>query len=199
MIRSVVLFTHVIGMLVLFVGFALEWLSLESLQRATTSGQASSWVRLQRVLPRVYGIAFATLLASGILLARRVGVFEFAWVRLAFGLIVVMGILGGPAVRSWMRAMRNAAGQCGDVGFDSLHRHASHPWLRTSLYMRATMGLAVVYLMIDKPLLSTALVVTSVAVAIGLTLSLMSTAANRRPVMAPASESLVVRQPPDAA
>lgn len=43
------------------------------------------------------------------------------------------------------------------------------------------MGLAAVYLMIDKPLLSPSLVVTGVAVAAGLTISLLSTAASRRP------------------
>ena len=42
------------------------------------------------------------------------------------------------------------------------------------------MGLAVVYLMIGKPLLSASLVVTGVAGAVGLTISLLNTAANRR-------------------
>lgn len=107
-IRSVVLFIHVIGVLVLFIGIAFEWLSLESFRRSTTSEHASSWVRLHGVLPRVYGVAFAVLLVSGIYLARRLGGFEFAWVRLSLGLLVLMGILGGPAVRSQVRAMRDA-------------------------------------------------------------------------------------------
>ena len=93
MVRSVVLFTHVIGMLVLFISIAFEWLTLESLRRATTSEQASSLVRLREMLPRVYGIAFVTLFVSGIYLARRLGLFEFAWVRLALGLLILMGIL----------------------------------------------------------------------------------------------------------
>ena len=53
MIRSVALFTHVIGMLVLFIGIAVEWLGLESLRRATTPAHASSWARLQDMLPRM--------------------------------------------------------------------------------------------------------------------------------------------------
>jgi hypothetical protein len=130
----------------------------------------------------VYGIAFITLLASGIYLARRTGLFEFAWLRLALGLMVLMGILGGRAVRSRVRAIRDAVRQGAGVGLNSLHRHASHPWLRASLFMRAAMGLAAVYLMIGKPLLSGSLVVTGVAVAVGLTISLLSTAANRRPL-----------------
>ena len=54
MMRSVVLFTHVIGMVLLFIGVAFEWVSLESLRRATTSEHALSWATLQDKLPRVY-------------------------------------------------------------------------------------------------------------------------------------------------
>ena len=128
MIRSVALFTHVVGMLVLFIGIAFEYLGLE---------------RPQKKLPRVYGIAFATLLVSGMYLARQIGAFDLAFVRLALGLMILMGILGG---------------------------------LRVALFLRAAIALAVVYLMIDKPLLSPSLVVTGVAVAVGLTISLLSTA-----------------------
>ena len=46
MIRSVVLFTHVVGVLVLFIGIAIEWLSLESLRGSTTTEHASSWAKL---------------------------------------------------------------------------------------------------------------------------------------------------------
>jgi len=178
-IRSVVLFTHVVGVLALFIGMAVEWLSLESLRRSTTSEHALSWVRLYGVLPRVYGAAFA-LLVSGIYLARGVGLFDFAWVRLSLGLMVLMGILGGPAVRSQARAIGEAAGKGREIAFAALNSHASHPWLRASLFMRAAMGLAAVYLMIGKPLLSASLIVTGGAVAVGLAVSLFNTAASRR-------------------
>ena len=180
MIRSVVLFTHVVGVLVLFIGIAIEWLSLESLRGSTTTEHASSWAKLYGVLHRVYGVAFALLLLSGIYLARGGGLFEFAWVRLSLGLMVLMGILGGPAVRSHARAIREAAGQGREIAFAALHSHASHPWLRASLFMRAAMGLAAIYLMIAKPLLSASLLVTGVAVAVGLVVSVLDTAANRR-------------------
>jgi uncharacterized membrane protein len=179
-IRSLVLFIHVVGMLVLFIGIAFEWLSLESLRRATTSEHASSSVRLYEVLPRVYGVAFAVLLLSGIYLARGVGLFDFAWVRLSLGLMVLMGILGGPAVRWHVRAIREAAAQGREVAFGALHSHGSHPWLRASLFMRTAMGLAAVYLMIGKPLLSVSLLVTGGSVAVGLAMSVLDPAANRR-------------------
>ena len=179
-IRSVVLFTHVVGMLVLFIGIAFEWLSLESLRRSTTSEHASSWARLYGVLPRVYGVAFAVILVSGIYLARSVGLFDFAWVRLSLGLMVLMGILGGPAVRMQARAIGEAAGQGREIALAALHNHASHRWLRASLFMRVAMGLAAVYLMIGKPLLGASLLVTGGALAVGLAMSLVNPAPSRR-------------------
>jgi uncharacterized membrane protein len=179
-IRSVVLFTHVVGMLVLFISIAFEWLSLESLRRSTTSEHASSWVRLYGILPRVYGVAFAVILMSGIYLARGAGLFDFAWVRLSLGLMVLMGILGGPAVRTQARAIGEAAGQGREIALAALHNNASHRWLRASLFMRAAMGLAAVYLMIGKPLLGASLLVTGGAVAVGLAMSLVNPAPSRR-------------------
>jgi hypothetical protein len=181
MIRSVVLFVHVVGMLVLFVGMAFEWLSLASLRRSTTPEHATPWVRLQEMLPRAYAIAFATLLVTGMMLARGLGLFQSAWLRLALAMMLVMGILGGRAGRSRVRAMRDALRQGGEIGLEALHRCASQSWPRVSLFLRATIGLAVVYLMIGKPRLTASLVVTGVAVATGLTIGLFSTATDRRP------------------
>jgi Fe-S-cluster containining protein len=50
--RSVALFAHIVGMLGLFVGLSLEWLSLEFLRRPTTPDQRSQWVSVLAALPR---------------------------------------------------------------------------------------------------------------------------------------------------
>jgi uncharacterized membrane protein SirB2 len=169
--RSIVLFVHVVGMVVLFIGLAVEWLSLESLRRSTDAAQASSWVRLHSALPRVYGVASALLLLSGIYLAATLGVFGFAWVRVSLALMVLMAILGGPAVRSRVRAIHEAAAHEREVA-SALRRNASNSWLRASLFMRVAMGLAAVYLMIGKPLLNTSMLVTGGAVAVGVAVSM---------------------------
>src|SRR6476620_7060761 len=145
MIRSLVLFVHIVSMLTLFAGLAVEWLCMESLQRSHR--EASSWIRVWARLPRVYGVASALILLSGIYLAARVGVYDFAWVRVSFAALLLMGILGGPVIRSRMRAVfedgrQGSAGRSMDVT-DSL--------LRASLWLRVGLGLAVVYLMIAKP------------------------------------------------
>src|SRR5438445_7969818 len=110
MVRSVVLFAHIVGMLVLFGGLGLEWLSLETLRHSTTREQASPWVSVCSGLPRICGVAAGLTLISGIYLAASVGVFGLGWVRVSYGAMVLMGILGGPVVRSRMRAIQHAAG-----------------------------------------------------------------------------------------
>ena len=46
MIRSLVLFTHVVGVLALFLGLGLEWIGLDGIQRSTTRAEAFPWLRL---------------------------------------------------------------------------------------------------------------------------------------------------------
>ena len=147
-IRSTVLFAHIVGVLLLFIGFALEWLSVESLRRSSTA--ADAWTKVRAALPRVYGIALGLTLLAGIVLAARVGVHGFAWVRLSLGGLVLIGILGAMTRR----------------------RTPSHPFVRFSLLARTAVALAIVYLMIAKPETRTSLIVMSSALGIALAASL---------------------------
>jgi hypothetical protein len=169
-VRSLVLFAHIVGMLMLFVGLSLEWLSLESLKRSTTPAHSSSWVRIYGAQPRVYGAAFLLILVSGMVLAARAGLHELPWVRLSFGGLLLMGLLGA-LVRSRTRAIRAAGSDSHDWSAAALHHYASHPIVRASLRVRAAIGLAIVYLMVGKPDLSDSLLVLAGALAVGLAVS----------------------------
>jgi len=166
MFRSVALFAHVVGMLVLFVGLAFEWLSLESLQRSHST-QAASAIAVLRALPRYMAGAVALIVVTGIYLAARVGVFDLGWVRVSLGSMVGMAILGGPAVRSPMRAVLGARGDHGPGTPSSVRSDASHPLLRASLRTRVFVALAIVYLMIGKPDLGESLLIVVAALAMG--------------------------------
>lgn len=80
MTRSFALFFHLIGTIALFAGFAVEWLT----KTAVT----------ESVLRRLYGIGTGAILLSGMFLAWVEHSFELAWVRVSFGLLLLMGILG---------------------------------------------------------------------------------------------------------
>ena len=172
LIRSVALFVHVAAMLGLFVGLALEWLSLESLLTSTAREEQRVWTRVLRGLPRYMGGAVGLILISGIYLAARVGVLELGWVRASFGAMLLMGVLGGPVVRAPMRAPQRAAADDGGDTPATVRRQASHPLLRASLRTRTAVGLAIVYLMIGKPDLGVSFLVLVGALAIGAAVSM---------------------------
>jgi uncharacterized membrane protein len=163
-VRSLALFAHIVGMLVLFTGLALEWLSLESLHRSIIPLRDSPWVKVLAALPRYIAGAVGLIVVSGIYLAMRVGVFDQGWVRVSFGSMVVMGILGGPVIRSQMRAILRTGG---DGGPSTVGREPLHPLLRASLRARVAVGLAIVYLMIGKPDFGESLLVVGAALALG--------------------------------
>jgi uncharacterized membrane protein len=173
LIRSVALFVHIVAMLGLFVGLALEWLSLESLRTSTAREEQRIWTRALRGLPRYMATAVGLILISGIYLAARVGVLDLGWVRVSFGAMLLMGILGGPVLRAPMRILQRAADD--DGGGDTpatVRRHASHPLLRVSLRTRTAVALAIVYLMIGKPDLCESFLFIAGALALGAAVSM---------------------------
>jgi uncharacterized membrane protein len=172
MVRSVVLFAHIVGMLVLFVGLAMEWLSLDSLRKSTASLKGSPWVSVLQMLPRVMGTAVGLIVVSGIYLAARVGVLDAGWVRVSFSAMVLMGILGGPVIRSRMRAIQRVSSDSGTETTATLRRYASDPLLRASLRTRAAVGLAILYLMIGKPDLGESVLLIVAALVLGAAISL---------------------------
>jgi uncharacterized membrane protein len=169
MVRSLVFFVHILGMLVLFGGMGVEFLILGAVRRSTTQEQASPWFSVCAVLPLVFGISVGLILASGVYMMARSELYNSGWVSVSIGSMVLMGILGGPVIRSRMNAIRQAGLDNGTAA--TLNRHASDPVVRASLFIRLAVGLAIVYLMIAKPGLSESLVLTGVAFALGAAIS----------------------------
>jgi hypothetical protein len=184
-IRSIALFAHVLGMLALFIVLALEWLTLELVR--TTSGPEPPFVAIHglRVLPRFTAIAVGLILLSGIYLAARVGVLEFAWVRVSFAGMVLMGVLGAAALRPMMRNIQERSRSDGDAAL-TWRYDASHPFLHASLRIRVAVGLAIVYLMIAKPGLLESTVVIGLALVLGVGGSIIT----RRSPISTASEDI---------
>jgi hypothetical protein len=82
MIRSLVLFVHIGGVLALFAGLALEAFGVEAARKAA---------------PRISGIAMALTVVSGFYLGRRFGVLGNEWMLASYGAIVVMAAAGALA------------------------------------------------------------------------------------------------------
>jgi hypothetical protein len=84
MIRSLVLFVHITGVLTIFAGLALEAFGVES-------GKAT---------PRIAGIAMGLTVLSGFFMGARFGVLGDDWLRASYAALVVMGAAGTLARRS---------------------------------------------------------------------------------------------------
>ena len=172
MIRTLVLFGHVVGVLALFVGLGVEWLSLEALRRATVRAEAQRWVGISAGVPRITGIALAAIAISGFYLGARVGVLGDGWMRASYAALLLMGIVAGPVTQPRMRAFRRAANDPSDRAVTALRAAASDSILRVSLRVRVAFGLAVVYLMIGKPDAGDSLIVLSLALILAVAMAI---------------------------
>jgi hypothetical protein len=83
MIRSLVLFVHITGVLTMFAALALEAFRVEPTGRA----------------PRIFGLAGPLTLLSGLYMGARFGVLGDGWMRAPYAAIVVMAAAAGPLAR----------------------------------------------------------------------------------------------------
>jgi hypothetical protein len=104
--------------------------------------------------PRIFGLAVPLTLLSGVYMGARFGVLGDAWMRASYGAIVMMAAAGPLARRS--STLR-----------------------RVSLRMRASFGLAIVFLMVAKPDAVVSLVVLGLAVGVSTS---AASASHNRPV-----------------
>jgi uncharacterized membrane protein len=177
MVRSLVLFAHIVGVLALFAGLTVEWLCLNSVRRSTTRAEALPWVRLNTALRRVYGVGFALIVLSGFYLGGRMGVLGQSWMLGSYGALLLMGILGGPVVRRRVRVLGQAAEDSSDRALAALRAAASASLLDISLRARVALGLAVVYLMVGKP----AVVESQLVIGLALVLAIVTSLRKRQP------------------
>src|SRR5262249_15321907 len=159
-LRSLALFAHVFGMLMLYITLAVEWMSVELLRR--TDRPPSFATDALRLLPRFTAAAVVLILASGLRLAAQVGALRSAWVDVSFAVMGLTGALGGAALRPLIRSLRSNGDASG-----TLRRQASTRFVRVSLHMRVAAALGIVYLMIAKPDLLESAAIVTIALAIG--------------------------------
>jgi hypothetical protein len=165
-IRSIALFVHLVGMLGLFAGLAIEWFCVEPLRAPDEPAPPPFTLRILERLPRVTGIAVALILLSGIPLAARIGVLRTAFVGTSFVGMLIMAALGGVALRPLLRALKERRGSAADA-MTNLRRAASRPFLRASLGIRVWIALAIVFVMVAKPDFVASVVTLAIALLIG--------------------------------
>jgi hypothetical protein len=149
MVRSLVLFMHVVGVLALFTALILECLGWNTVRRSSARPEALASMRIAVALQHVYGIALATIIASGGYLGGRFGVLGDGWMLASYGGLVLIALSAAMA-RPRLRLLREVLENPSDRAFSALRSSADDMVLRASLHLRIALALALVYLMIGK-------------------------------------------------
>ena len=148
-LKMLVPFVHVVGALLLFVSLGVEWVAISALGRSPRVRKAERWAARYRRSLRWQLAAAAAILASGVAMAARLEVFQFAWVNVSLVALLLIAALAGIVSRSDRRASDPRIGQLS---------HAS---------IRIALALGVSYLMVAKPAIVESLIVMALALALG--------------------------------
>jgi hypothetical protein len=147
MLRSNLLFVHVISAMGVFATLGMETLALMQIRRATDITAARTALGTLGAGQRVGGPSIVVLLLSGFYLATAFWHWKGAWIGLGFLGLVLIAAVGGLMTARTVGRLRKAL----ETGGEIAAVQQAHPTLRTSFAARLTLLIAVVYLMTVKP------------------------------------------------
>jgi hypothetical protein len=163
---SVALFLHIVGVLGLFVTLGLEWASLVYLRRATTAEQAREWLSVFGLLRRMGPTSLVTTLLPGLYMAATVWGWV-AWIGVALAAMLLLPVFGARNGSRMAAIGQTAATESGLLS-PTIRQRLRDPFLWTSVQLRATILLGIVFLMTVKPDLIGSLLTIGAAVILGL-------------------------------
>ena len=166
---SLALFFHFVGMVMLFVGYGLEWIVSAFLRGATTTDQVRAWLRVYRTSLPVSGPGLLVLILSGGYLAQVTGAMKNGWMSASLLAIFFALVIGFVLILPRVRAIRGSLPE----GSAPLPANSTAllraPGLPTLIRVRAMLALGIVYLMTAKPdTFLSSLLVLGAAVVLGL-------------------------------
>jgi hypothetical protein len=166
---SLALFFHFVGLVMLFIGYGLEWIVSAFLRGATTTDQVRAWLRVYRTSLPVSGPGLLVLILSGAYLAQVSGAMKNGWMSVSMLVIALALIIGFVFILPRVKAIRAALPE----GSAALPANATAllraPGLPTLIRVRAMLALGIVYLMTAKPdSFASSLLVLGAAIVLGL-------------------------------
>lgn len=159
-------FVHIVGALGMFVVLGIEWLSLRSLRQAASTTQIREWTRITSGFQRLGGISMVAILISGfyMMAVARIGA---AWLIVAFGSLILMGVSAGIVTGRRMTALQRSLQETEAIS-PLTGRLLHQPLLWVVLQIRVAVTLGVVFLMTAKPDLAGSLLTMGLAAILGL-------------------------------
>ena len=166
---SLALFFHFVGLVMLFIGYGIEWIVSAFLRGAATTDQVRAWLRVYRTSLPVSGPGLLVLILSGAYLAQVSGAMKNGWMSASMLAIVLALGIGLTLILPRVKAIRASLPE----GSAALPANATAllraPGLPTLIRVRALIALGIVYLMTAKPdTLVSSLLALGAAIVLGL-------------------------------
>jgi uncharacterized membrane protein len=174
-IYSLALFAHLLGVLGLFAGLSLDWISLLRLRQAQTLTQVREATGLSGIQARLLPLAVLVLLVAGIYMTATTWGWGTPWILVSLAGLVLIGVLANSVSGRRLRAIERAANTEGSSETlpAALRRQIADPILLTALQTAVVIGVGVVFLMTTKPDLFGSLLTMAGAIVLGVSSALL--------------------------
>lgn len=166
---TLALFAHILGVLGVFIGIALDWVTILRLRRARTVALVREVTSLVGFQARLIQLSALLLLVAGISMTVTAWSRDTPWIVVSLAALIVMGALSGGVHGRRLTAIRKAAaGASADAALPPvLQRRMADPVLVISVQTAVMVGLGAVFLMTTKPDWLGSLITLAVAVVLG--------------------------------
>lgn len=173
-IYPILVFLHVVGAVGIFVAFTIEAVALAGLQRAERTADARVWMTLLRPAGRFAPIASLVTLVTGIwMMVKWWG--PRPWIQFALVTVVAMAIFGGGVTGRRMRRLGPLLpAEMGETLSPAFRSVSTSRALAASLRARIAGGVGILALMTLKPDLAGSLIITGLAIGVGVLASVRS-------------------------
>jgi hypothetical protein len=148
--RSIALFIHLLGVVTLFIAFALVQRGGAKVRSATDVAELRLWLGLTQSTRAMFPAAFLFLFGSGAYLTNRFWSFDTPWISVGVVSIIVMLVLGTLVVGRGFAAIGRAAQAAGAVT-PEVRRLAARRLTWIVAYALNAMAMGMLWLMVSKP------------------------------------------------
>ena len=166
-IYFVVLFFHISGAFILFMGMSLEWVGVTKLNKSEKLEQAKEWTNFLSSYKSAFIIGGILLLITGIYMASAKWGWA-PWMIVSFFLWLFLVIQGSAFTGKKISSFRKYINTSTDLKTSEIKEHIAKMKLINLLQSRLTVGFGAIFIMTVKPDLAGSLIVVLIAFILGL-------------------------------
>ena len=165
---TIAIFLHFVGMVGLFMGYGFEWVASSLLRGSTNAEEVRAWLRIYRLSLPISGPGLLLLILSGVYFASFTERWKEGWLLASLLAIVFAFGTGFVFILPRVRMLRAVLPEGNTPLSEAGRASVQDPVILTLIRMRLLLALGVLYVMITKPVLATALFILLGAIVVGL-------------------------------